>query len=183
MQQLLYLNLQHILFALLLFARLGDIGTTYLVTPNLKLEANVLARKLRWPFAWATLLVAFLAYYSPQLAVVGIVVSLLVSASNATKILAARIMGEEEYYRFMINIFLKSSPASALLFMLLPAFFYTVLGFTFLLFYHNPAYDWGFYFAFGILTYAFAITFHSTIFYLRLRRSHKKDVTSPLPAE
>lgn len=172
-------NLNHLLFALLLLGRLGDILTTYLVTPTLKLEANALARKFRWPFAWATLLVAFVAYYSPQIAIVGIVVSLLISASNASKILTARIMGEEEYYRFTVNILLKSSPGSALLFMLLPVFFHTMLGFSLLIFYHNPLFDWGFYFALGFLTYAFAIAFHSTVFYFRLRR-HRQQVA---PAE
>lgn len=171
-------NLNHLLFALLLLGRLGDVLTTYLVTPTLKLEANALARKLRWPFAWATLLVAFIAYYSPQLSIVAIVVSLLVSASNASKILTARVMGEEAYYQFTLTILAKSSPGSALLFMLLPVFFHTTLGLTLMLFYPDPLYDWGFYFALGFLTYAFAIAFHSTVFYIRLRR-RRQQVAQP----
>jgi hypothetical protein len=46
----------HTIAFLLLLARLGDIGSTYLATPNLKLEANVLARRFKWPFAWLTVL-------------------------------------------------------------------------------------------------------------------------------
>lgn len=176
MSNFLYHNLNHVLFALLLLGRLGDILTTYLVTPTLKLEANTLARKFRWPYAWATLLIAFLAYYSPQLAIVGIVVSFLVSASNASRILTARVMGEEEFYRFTISILLKSSPGSALLYLLIPAFFHTMLGFSLMLFYNDPLYEWGFYFALGFLTYAFAIAFHSIMFYFRLRRRQQQAV-------
>lgn len=178
MSNFIYYNLNHVLFALLLLGRLGDILTTYLVTPTLKLEANALARKFRWPFAWATLLIAFLAYYNPQLAIVGIVVSFLVSASNASKILTARVMGEEEYYRFTVSILLKSSPGSALLYLLIPAFFHTVLGFSLMLFYSDPLFDWGFYFALGFLAYAFAIAFHSVMFYFRLRR-RQQQAASP----
>jgi hypothetical protein len=51
-----HVTIEQLLCALILVARLGDIGSTYLVTPNLLLEANPVVRKLRWPFALATLL-------------------------------------------------------------------------------------------------------------------------------
>jgi hypothetical protein len=82
--------------------------------------------------------------------IIAIVVSLLVSASNAAKIVAAQALGEEEFYRFTANILLKNSPALVLLFLLLPALFYIILGFTLLLFYNDPGFDWGFYFALGL---------------------------------
>ena len=36
----------HVLCALLLLARVADLGTTYLATPSLALEANPIVRKL-----------------------------------------------------------------------------------------------------------------------------------------
>src|SRR5579864_9285673 len=64
-----YANLPHVLCALLLIARLGDIGTTYLATPRLRLEANPIVRKLGWPFALLSLGACFLPYYSITIAV------------------------------------------------------------------------------------------------------------------
>jgi hypothetical protein len=39
-------NFDHVLAALLLISRLGHIGTTYLITPTLRLEANPVVRKI-----------------------------------------------------------------------------------------------------------------------------------------
>jgi Na+-driven multidrug efflux pump len=117
--------------------------------------------------------IALIAYYSPTMTIIAIVVSLLVSVSNAAKIVAAQALGEEEFYRFTANILLKNSPALVLLFLLLPALFYIILGFTLLLFYNDPGFDWASILPSAFLTYASAIDFHSTVFYFRLRRSHK----------
>ena len=65
-----YANFTHVLFVLLLVARLGDVGTTFLATPRLRLEANPIARKFGWPFALLTLGVCFLPYYSIEAALV-----------------------------------------------------------------------------------------------------------------
>jgi hypothetical protein len=45
-----YQQLPHVIAFLLLIARLGDVGSTYLLSPTLKLEANPIMRRLRWPF-------------------------------------------------------------------------------------------------------------------------------------
>lgn len=50
-------HLERLLCALILISRLGDIGSTYLITPKLKLEANPILRKLGWWFAIASVLV------------------------------------------------------------------------------------------------------------------------------
>ena len=64
---------EHLIALLVLVSRIGDVGTTYLITPTLKLEANPIARKLRWPFAIATLALAFLPYWSVPLALIVLV--------------------------------------------------------------------------------------------------------------
>jgi hypothetical protein len=51
-------QLPHVIAFLLLLARIGDVGSTYLISPTLKLEANPIIRRLRWPFAGITILVA-----------------------------------------------------------------------------------------------------------------------------
>jgi hypothetical protein len=42
-------QLPHAVAFLLLLARIGDVGSTYLISPTLKLEANPIIRRLRWP--------------------------------------------------------------------------------------------------------------------------------------
>ena len=72
----------HTIAGLFLLGRLADIISTRLVTPTLRLEANPVMRRLGWRFAWATLLVALLAYYSPALGIAGFAASFMVAASN-----------------------------------------------------------------------------------------------------
>src|SRR5208337_445540 len=97
-------NFEHLLCALILVSRLGDIGSTYLITPKLKLEANLVAGKLGWWFAAATLLVCLVPYYSAPLGVVVLVPSLLVSASNTSKIWFVRAYGESEYHDLLCRL-------------------------------------------------------------------------------
>ena len=107
-----YANLPHVLCALLLIARVGDIGTTYLVTPNLELEANPVVRKLGWPFALVTLGACFLPYVSMPAAVTALITFLLVSAGNAGKIWMVRTIGEKAYAALLIDVARWSGSAS-----------------------------------------------------------------------
>jgi len=70
MLQHLYDHLDIVLCALILISRIGDIGTTYLVTPNMLLEANPMMRRLGWKFALMTLLAAAMPFFSLQAGVV-----------------------------------------------------------------------------------------------------------------
>jgi hypothetical protein len=79
-------QLPHIIAFLLLLARLGDVGSTYLISPTLKLGANPIVRRLRWPFAGFTVLAAAIPYYSLPAGVAVLVVSLLVCASNCSRV-------------------------------------------------------------------------------------------------
>ena len=104
MYQWIVSHFEHVLCGLILFSRLGDILTTYLVTPTLRLEANPIVRKLRWPFAVVTLLVCLVAYFNTGIGVTVLITSLLVSASNATKVWSARTMGEQAYEELLLSL-------------------------------------------------------------------------------
>lgn len=164
-----YENLPHVLCALLLLARIGDVGTTYLVTPNLTLEANPIARKLGWPFALVTLAACLLPYVHMPLAVSALVAFLFVSASNAGKIWIVRTVGEEAYLGFLLDLARKSKLSHALLAIAASKFFAALAGGTILLFYPRES-DWGLWLGLGVLLYAAATWFYGTLAMIRIFR-------------
>ena len=164
-----YANLPHVLCALLLLSRIGDIGTTYLVTPNLILEANPIARKLGWPFALLTLGACLLPYVDLQFAVSALVAFFLVSASNAGKIWVARTIGEQAYAAFALDLARRSKLSHALLSIAASTFFVALAGGTILLFYPSEE-EWGFWLGLGVLIYAAAKCFYGTLAMIRLFR-------------
>ena len=160
---------QNILFFFTLLARISDLLTTWLVSPTLKLEANPLARKFRWPFAFLTLLVAFLAYYTPEMAVAIATASFLVAGSNASRIAAARALGEEQLFAMVLAHARTGKFWPGLLARIAPVPFYGLLaGFVFW-FYPTPT-SWGWFIALGIASYAAALLVHYTLSYIRFRR-------------
>jgi hypothetical protein len=163
MQTFVDANLDHILFVILLISRLGDVLSTYLATPNLALEANVIVRKLRWKFAIATIAISFVAYYDTSLAVALIVPSILVSSANFGKVWMIRTMGEYEYKKLILNLARKSNLRNYILYVFLSSLFMASLGLLLLLFYPNSNEDWGFWFAMGIVGYAFVMMVHFSI--------------------
>src|SRR5450631_1271539 len=76
----------HLVAILLLLARIGDVGSTYLATPGLKLEANPVAKRFKWPYAILTIFAAAIPYYSLPMGLVVLVASLLVCASNFSRL-------------------------------------------------------------------------------------------------
>jgi hypothetical protein len=90
-----YSNIEHYLFVFILLGRIGDIGSTYLATPQLRLETNPIIRKLKWPFAIVTLLISFIAYYHAGLAVMILISTYFVCSANISKLWAIRTVGED----------------------------------------------------------------------------------------
>lgn len=170
MTEYLFENLDHTLAVLVFVARLGDIGTTYLATPNLKLEANPFVRKLRWPFAVFSLVLCLVPYYSPAMAVVVIVVSLLVSVSNSQRLWLVRAIGEEEYFNLMLSAARKAKMPSTIAILLLPGSFTVVFGVLILFLYPSPNNDWGFYVSIGVFLYAFVLLSYNPMSFFRLRK-------------
>lgn len=156
----------HFLFAVILISRIGDILTTYIATPNLKLEGNPIVRKLRWPFAIASVFIAFIAYVDLGLAVSAAVLFLLVCASNASKMWMMRVLGEDEYLKLYSSLVQRASLTFTLACTWAPSFFFFIVGIVIYAFTggvgHNAA-D-------GFFLYAFAIGFYGTVSQLRSRK-------------
>lgn len=94
---------EHSLAALILVARVGDIASTYLATPRLVLEANPIARRLGWPFALLTLLLALAPYYNTAAGVLVLVPSLLVASRNFGSIWLVRGLGEDRMLAIQVE--------------------------------------------------------------------------------
>jgi hypothetical protein len=138
------MDLRHVLFLLLLISRIGDLGTTYLVTPTMALEANPIARKLGW--------------------------FMLVSASNAAKIWVARAMGEEAYLRMHLDLARKSKQSHALLGVAVSCAFIILAGVAILAFYPGPATGSAFWIGFGVVVYGAAMWMYGSLWFRRLYR-------------
>jgi len=163
-------NLSHLLYVLLLIARVGDVGTTYLATPTLALEANPIARKLGWKFAILTIAACLLPYWNQGLAVTALIPSLLVAASNAGKVWVMRTMGEQAYLALCVNVARKSKLSRALLGVAASSFFAVLAGGVVLLFCWSPANDWGFWIGLGVVMYGVVTGVHGSLGMVRLFR-------------
>ncbi len=166
-----YDHLDHVLALLILISRLGDIGSTYLVTPTLRLEANPIVRRLGWRFAIATLAMCVVPYVSMELGVMFLVPSLLVSASNSARIWMARTLGEAEYWALLMRLARQSRLTYALAGVCASAGFVILTGLVVLLFYPNPSNDWAFWIGAGIINYGAVIAIHGSLAFVRLFRN------------
>ena len=176
MQEFFYANFEHALAFLILFSRLADIGTTYFLTPNLKLEANPIVRKFGWPFAWITTIpICMVPYFWTSGAIIIIVAFLLVAYANSRGLWLARTIGEEKYLEFMISASGQAKPRQTVALLLIPGLLMVILGIVVMLFYPNPSQDWGFYISMGIFGYALVISLYSPLSFFRLRKQYEKN--------
>jgi hypothetical protein len=171
--------LTHLIAGLLLLSRLTDIGSTWVATPHLKLEANPLTRRFRWPFALLTLGVAVIPYWSIAAGIVLLVASFLVSAGNFGRAWVMRTIGEDEYQAFMTRLAARANPLLALSCIAASALCMAAVGGVLLLFYPDPQEDWGFYFAFGFFGYALAIALWGSVAFLRMRKAGRSPASPP----
>ncbi len=163
----------HLLAILVLLSRLADVISTRLVTPTLRLEANPIARRFGWPFAYATLLIAAVPYYSKELAVCVLTLSFLVSGSNLLRGWVARAMGEEEYIAFMRRVGRRGNRNVSLGFVLAAAASYAIVGI--LLMFLSSESEWGYWFGLGIVLYGLTIAIYGTASILRIFRIAASD--------
>jgi len=162
-------NWEHVLAAMLLLARLGDVVSTRLATPTLQMEANAILRRFGWRFAWLTTALCLIAYVNTVLAMIGIVVSLFVTASNLSRAWIMRALGEVEYLRMLQRAAAASTRGVAIAFILASAGTTSLAGLLLLVMSDGPD-TWPYWFAAGILTYAFAVAVHGCAFVGRLYR-------------
>jgi len=149
------------LAALILVGRVGDILSTWIVTPTLVLEANPLARRLGWKFALATLLTALIPFYHTGIGLVCVVVSFLVTWNNLSRAWIVRAIGEHEYLA-ILRAAAQRSPrwiahaciwGSAAAMGLMGAILY---------FFASGLESWAGWFALGMLTFAVAFGVHGS---------------------
>jgi hypothetical protein len=163
----------HFIAAVVLVGRLGDIGSTWLATPKLALEANPVVRRLGWRFAWLTTLLALLPYYDVNLGVMVAVPSLMVTAGNLSRGWFARALGEHDYVALMQQAAKKSGLSSMIAFTLGSAGFMLAAGVLLLIVSRQTITT---YFALGVVAYALAIALHGSI---AARRTHRAAVGPP----
>jgi hypothetical protein len=155
-------HLKPVLCVLLLISRLGDILSTYMVTPSLALEANPIVKKLGWRFAWLTVLICFAPYFNVPGSLALLVAFLLVSASNTSKIWMVRAMGETEFRRLLLRLASTSKLSHALLATWISCSFLILMGAVICLFYPDPGVDPGFWLGGGIVLYALVLGGYGT---------------------
>jgi hypothetical protein len=152
--------------------RLADIGSTWLATPKLALEANPLARRLGWPFAWASLglcVLPFAGDWGWAAAVPVIVASLFVAASNCSRALLPRTLGEAEYLAVLERAFSRASRPLGYGLIAVSSALVAAAGGLLMLFYpraEEPAFQVGL----GIVAYGAAIAVHGSAFARRMFR-------------
>jgi hypothetical protein len=176
--QLIYNNFEHVLCFLILISRLGDIISTYLITPSLKLEANPIIRKLGWRFAFLTVLVCLIPYWHPGAAVMVLVPSLLVTSSNISKYWVIKTIGEEEYSKKLL-LFAAKSKLSRALFSVLGASFFVILAGLVLLFLCFDPMEWGYWFANGIIVYGLIVALYGSLYSCRLFKKARRISQAP----
>jgi hypothetical protein len=162
---------QHALAALLLVARLADVISTRLVTPTLRLEGNPIVKRLGWPFAWATLAVALVAYVpgtGPPVALAASVLSLFVAAENLSRLASVRAQGEA-LAQATAQRLLVIAPAPAVYGSIFGRAAAIALAALALLAFYPRSDTWAFFFAEGVLLYALALAGYGALAAWRVR--------------
>jgi hypothetical protein len=172
-------NLENTLAVLILIARLGDIGSTYLATPTLAMEGNPLMRWGGWRLAAVTLLACLIPYYSAPLGLTALVLSLLVTGSNLSKGWLMRALGEEDYQTMLLAAARRSSLPAAVGFVVGGAASVAFAGLIMVFVSGGPD-TWGYWAAIGVALYAFAIAVYGSLSMARLFRAAARPADLPV---
>jgi hypothetical protein len=167
-------NLQHALAALILVSRVGDVVSTLLVSPTLQLESNPIARRFFKVVAVLSFAFCLIPYYNAALAVMVLVPSLLVSASNLGRGWVARALGEGEFLAMVERAATRSTLGVALTFTVTSGMFIILAGLVLLVLSGGQT-SWGYWFAIGIILYGIAMAFYGSLFTARIfQRVHAR---------
>lgn len=160
-----------IFFVLLLFARSSDLLSTRIATPNLVLEANPIARALRWKWGMVVNFLFCLGFALwPLTAIIISTTSVLVAARNFQLAWLMRTSGEHNY-RAWFSERLSETPPSLFLFCLFAQTSLTAsVGVALILFSQwNQLITAGI--GIGIVGYAIAVLFFTLLSLWRARRA------------
>jgi len=158
------------LLGLLLGMRGADFLSTWVATPHLVLEGNPLARKLGWRWgALVNVAVCLIFAAWPLSALVIATTSALVAARNFQSAWLMRTLGEEQYRDWYIQR-LRETPLPLYLFCLLgQTLLVAAVGASLMLFYGNRLVPFAV--GLGIVAYAIAVVFYTSLALWRIRRS------------
>ena len=164
-----FISLYHreVLAALLLLARVGDVVSTRIVTPSLRLEANPIVRRLGWRFAVATLFIAALPLVVEsglQIGVALLVAYCLVTATNLRAAWFASALGEERYIAVMEEAIRRCPRSRALALVGAGGAFAALPGGALMVFHPDPYDGLGWWFGLGLVGYGLAITMYQSAF-------------------
>ena len=162
-------NLPITLAVLVLLARFGDIGSTYLATPTLAMESNPLMRAGGWWLAGTTVLACLIPFWSAPLGLTILVLSLMVTGSNLSKGWLMQALGEIGYQQMIRGAARRSSLPVALGFTLGSAAVIGAVGM--ILIYVSGGPDTRAYWAAsGVAIYALAMAAYGTLAVVRTFR-------------
>jgi hypothetical protein len=170
MREFLTAHLVHVVAFATLISRLGDIATTFLVSPTMKLEANPIARRLGWKYTFVTAGLALVPYYSIHGGIVVCTASFFAAAFNASEAMLARFMGEEKYAALNREAIQKMPVLLGLSLLCSPAFFLMMLGLLMLLLFSDSSNGWGVDIAMGTMLFAFGLLIFYPIRFVSERR-------------
>jgi hypothetical protein len=160
--------LPHVLAGLVLLSRIGDAVSTYLVTPTLALEMNVVARRGGWPVILLSLLACVVPYYHTGFGVAVLTASFLATGSNLSRCWIARALGERAYRAVFVGAARRATKGVAVASVLASAACPALVGM--LLMWLSGSGQWGYWFGFGMLAYGVAMAVHGCLFLVRLFR-------------
>ncbi len=156
--------------SVLLFARGMDFLSTWIATPNLLLEANPLARRLRWRWGLPVNLLLCVGFAKmPLTAIIIATTSVLVAARNFQLAWAMHSQGEENYRSWFLER-LDETPPGLFLFCLLAQTGLTAAVGAALLYFSNWRELVPLGIGMGIIGYAAAVTIFTMIALWRHRR-------------
>lgn len=168
-----------IALALLCFGRGMDFFSTWLATPDLRLEANPIARFLGWRWGVvANLILCFVAARWPAPSIVIFTTSLLVAARNFRSVWLIRSVGPDRYRVWLAESLSRSSFKVYIVSVVGESALTGIIGLA--VFYFGGSDDTLAAIGIGIIAYALAIGIYTTIALWRFHRS-SVSTTTPIP--
>lgn len=155
---------------LMIISRGMDILSTWIATPNLKLEGNPIAKKLGWRWGIpVNIAMCFGMAFWPVTAIAISTTSVLVAARNFQSAWLMRSMGEENYRDWHVNRIQETRITLYLFCLAGNTFLAAVVGVAVIYFSGNLLIPLAI--GLGIVTYAVAVAFYSVLGVWRLRRA------------
>ena len=168
---LLFGSVEYLAFLLLLlFSRGMDFLSTWIATPNLILEANPIARKLRWKWGIPVNLALCLAFARwPLTAIIISTTSVLVASRNFQHAWLMRTHGEDNYRNWFTERLDETPPGLFLLCLLAQTSLVAAVG-SALIFFSRFEQEVPLGIGMGIVGYAMAVMIYTLIALVRNRR-------------